>query len=104
MSDIFEQDIEDENDLSQLEDHDSRKKNDSNDEQFVYPDKLYLTKLEYSSEGVYCTVPERFPDLKKGDAVIIPTRYSNRTFKTCCRIKVQRCSYGRTQSYRSRFQ
>lgn len=75
MSDIFEQDMEDENDLSQLEDHDSRKKNDSNDEQFVYPDKLYLTKLEYSSEGVYCTVPERFPDLKKGDAVIIPTRY-----------------------------
>ena len=75
MSDIFEKDIDDENiDLTKLEDNDGRT-TDEVDENFVYPDPLYLTKLEYSSEGVYCTVPKNFARLNQGDAVIIPTRY-----------------------------
>lgn len=75
MSDIFENDIDSENiDLSQLEDY-SPSKEEKIDENFVYPNPLYLVKLEYSSEGVYCSVPKNFPVLKKGDAVIIPTRY-----------------------------
>ncbi|MCR5172843.1 MAG: hypothetical protein K6B73_08255 [Treponema sp.] len=75
MSDIFEKDIDDENiDLTKLEDNDVRT-TDEVDENFVYPDPLYLTKLEYSSEGVYCSVPKNFARLNQGDAVIIPTRY-----------------------------
>ncbi|MBR0487999.1 MAG: hypothetical protein IKS30_02755 [Treponema sp.] len=75
MSDIFEKDIDDENiDLTKLEDNDGRT-TDEVDENFVYPDPLYLTKLEYSSEGVYCSVPKNFARLNQGDAVIIPTRY-----------------------------
>lgn len=76
MSDIFENDIDNETvDLSKLEDHYSHKNTEEIDENYVYPDPLYLCKLEYSSEGVYCSVPKNFPVLKKGDAVIIPTRY-----------------------------
>lgn len=76
MSNIFENDMIDENDdLSHLEDSDFHKNNSEVDENYVYPNPLYLTKLEYSSEGVYCCVPKDFPELKKGDAVIIPTRY-----------------------------
>ena len=75
MSDIFEKDIDDENiDLTKLEDNDGRT-TDEVEENFVYPDPLYLTKLEYSSEGVYCSVPKNFAKLNQGDAVIIPTRY-----------------------------
>lgn len=76
MSDIFENDIDDENEnLAALEDSDIRKNTSGENENFVYPKPLYLVKLEYSSEGVYCSVPKKFPELKKGDAVIIPTRY-----------------------------
>lgn len=76
MSDIFENDIDDENEnLAALEDSDIRKNTGGENENFVYPKPLYLVKLEYSSEGVYCSVPKKFPELKKGDAVIIPTRY-----------------------------
>lgn len=76
MSDIFEQDIDRETEnLEDLEDSDNQKPLEETDTNFVYPQPLYLTKLEYSSEGVYCTVPKKFPELKKGEAVIIPTRY-----------------------------
>lgn len=76
MSDIFENDIDDESEnLATLEDSDIRKNTSGTDENFVYPKPLYLAKLEYSSEGVYCSVPKKFPGLKKGDAIIIPTRY-----------------------------
>ena len=76
MSDIFEQDIDRETEnLEDLEDSDSQKPLDETDANFVYPKPLYLTKLEYSSEGVYCSIPKKFPELKKGEAVIIPTRY-----------------------------
>ncbi|MBO4731424.1 MAG: hypothetical protein J5597_01270, partial [Spirochaetaceae bacterium] len=43
-------------------------------EKFVFPDVLYKTKLEYSSEGVYVTVPNGMV-LKDTDFVIIQTRY-----------------------------
>lgn len=76
MSDIFEQDIEEsEEDISRLEDSDFKAYEEEADEHFVYPKVLYLTRLDYSSEGVYVTVPEKFGDLKKGEHVIIPTRY-----------------------------
>lgn len=73
MSDIFEQDIdsEDEN-LADLEDDDF---SDEEDVSFSYPQPLYRTRLEYSSEGVYASVPKNTPPLKTGDYVIIPTRY-----------------------------
>ncbi len=73
MSDIFEQDIdtEDEN-LADLEDGDFSYEEDVS---FSYPQPLYRTRLEYSSEGVYVSVPKNTPPLKTGDYVIIPTRY-----------------------------
>ena len=75
MSDIFEQDINDsDEDISKLEDADYKNYEETN-EHFVYPKILYCTRLDYSSEGVYVTVPEKFEELKKGDHVIIPTRY-----------------------------
>ncbi len=73
MSDIFEKDIEDEDDnLEGLEDSDTSYVEDVD---FTYPKPLYRTRLEYSSEGVYAGVPKGFPPLKNGDYVIIPTRY-----------------------------
>ena len=75
MSDIFEQDInEDEESLSELEDKDSKHKDDSDDE-FIYPENLYSTKLEYSCEIVYAVLPKNIKELKQKDHVIIPTRY-----------------------------
>lgn len=86
MSDIFEQDINDENeDLSSLEDNDYRG-NDTVDENFVYPNPLFLTKLEYSSEGVYISLPKNIKDLKKNDYVIIPTRYGKDLAKVLGKI------------------
>ena len=77
MSDIFEQDIsESEEDISKLEDAEYKPYEESEDEEhFVYPKILYLARLEYSSEGVYVTVPEKFEELKGGDRIIVPTRY-----------------------------
>ena len=77
MSDIFEQDIsESEEDISKLEDAEYKPCEESEDEEhFVYPKILYLARLEYSSEGVYVTVPEKFEELKGGDRIIVPTRY-----------------------------
>ena len=70
MSDIFNNDTDDALDLSKLEDNDYTREEPTIDENYVYPDPLYLTKLEYSSEGVYCTVPKNFPELNPGDKVI----------------------------------
>ncbi len=76
MSDIFEQDItESEEDISELEDAEYKYYEEENDEHYVYPKILYLARLEYSSEGVYVTVPEKFEELNGGDRIIIPTRY-----------------------------
>lgn len=66
MSDIFENDIDDENEnLAALEDSDIRKNTGGADENFVYPKPLYLVKLEYSSEGVYCSIPKKILRTKK---------------------------------------
>ncbi|MBB5227335.1 hypothetical protein DYE50_00955 [Treponema ruminis] len=76
MSDIFEQDINDsEEDISKLEDADFKPYEEEGEEHFVYPKILYLVRLEYSSEGVYVSVPDKFEELKGGDRIIIPTRY-----------------------------
>lgn len=76
MSDIFEQDIsETEEDISKLEDADFKAYEPETNEHFVYPKILYLARLEYSSEGIYVTVPENFEELKGGDRIIVPTRY-----------------------------
>ncbi len=73
MSDIFEQDMEEAEDLSALEDEvEERPGNDH----IVYPKHLWKLKLEYSCEGVYATVPHHLSP-KPGDYVIIPTRYGN---------------------------
>ena len=73
MSDIFEQDIDSEDDnLEGLEDTDASYEEEV---RFSYPKPLYRTRLEYSSEGVYAGVPKGMKELKAGDYVIIPTRY-----------------------------
>lgn len=75
MSDIFENDIDEENEnLESLEDNESSGDTDDTGN-FVFPDPLYLTKLAYSSEGIYATTPDGFVDLNPGDLVIVPTRY-----------------------------
>ena len=76
MSDIFKTDVDYENtDISNLEDQESYETESEESKDFVYPNSLYSTVLEYSREGIYCSVPNNFPQLKKGDYVIIPTRY-----------------------------
>ena len=75
MSEVFENDIEPKSDdLSLLEDpvYDDRSAEEA--ENYVFPEPLYKTKLEYSSEGVYATAPDNVK-LEAGDFVIIPTRY-----------------------------
>ncbi|MBQ6057582.1 MAG: hypothetical protein IJL34_07920, partial [Treponema sp.] len=75
MSEVFENDIEPKaDDLSLLEDpvYDDRANEEA--ENYVFPEPLYKTKLEYSSEGVYATAPDNVK-LEAGDFVIIPTRY-----------------------------
>jgi cell fate regulator YaaT (PSP1 superfamily) len=73
MSDIFENDICDENqDLSELEDSENDENQDSGN--FVFPKELYKIKLAYSFEGIYATVPDGMK-LVDGEKVIVPTRY-----------------------------
>ncbi len=71
MSDVFENEIDDESeDLSQLEDDASEV---DSGEKFVFNEPLYALRLDYSREGVFAK-PGNFK-LEPGDAVIIPTRY-----------------------------
>lgn len=73
MSDIFENEIEDDNeDLSQLEDEGADGAEESG-EKFVYNEPLYALRLDYSREGVFAKQGNF--KLVPGDAVIIPTRY-----------------------------
>lgn len=74
MSDIFENDIDSENDLSGLEDNDSSYEA-SSDEHYVFNEPLYRLKLEYSCEGLYANVENESLVLNAGDKVIVPTRY-----------------------------
>lgn len=76
MSEFFENDIDDmtSDDLYGLEDSEEQEVEDKCPENFVFPDRLYRLKLEYSCEGVYATAPENI-EVSPGDRVIIPTRY-----------------------------
>ena len=68
MSDIFENDIADENDsLSNLEDE----VQETGD--FVSDKPLYHLKLEYSNESIYAKI--QGPKLEAGDYAVVPTRY-----------------------------
>lgn len=72
MSDIFENDIDDENiNLSSLEDGDSC---DNESESLVINQPLFHLKLEYCCETVYAKNPKNF-DLHAKDFVIIQTKY-----------------------------
>ncbi|MBO4404231.1 MAG: hypothetical protein J5780_02740 [Treponema sp.] len=84
MSDIFEQDIDLENeDLSSLEDDNVIEENEGD---FVFPEVLYKLRLAYSCEGIYATVPGKMK-LNFGDCVIIPTRYGLDLAKNLGRCK-----------------
>ena len=72
MSDIFESDIDDENEnLSSLEDNEEHVEEVEN---LVIDFPLYHIKLEYSCETLYAKAPDKI-ELKAGDYVITPTRY-----------------------------
>ena len=72
MSDIFETDIDDENEnLSSLEDSDSEIVETEN---LVVDYPLYHIKLEYSNETLYAKTPGNYA-LYPGEYVITPTRY-----------------------------
>ncbi|BDC95084.1 MULTISPECIES: regulatory iron-sulfur-containing complex subunit RicT [Treponema] len=71
MSDIFEQEYTENEDISQLEDD---YQNYPSSDYFVCPDNLYIAKLEYSSEGVYVTSDGK-KNIESGTKVIIQTRY-----------------------------
>ena len=72
MSDIFESDINEENEnLSALEDSDQ---NVVETENLVIDFTLYHLKLEYSSETLYAKTNNNLT-LKAGEYVIVPTRY-----------------------------
>jgi len=71
MSDIFERDIDDENEnLSGLEDNFEEQEQ----EDFVFDTPLLCLKLAYSCESLYAK-DEKNIDIKTGDYVIVPTRY-----------------------------
>lgn len=74
MSDIFEQEYAESEDFTKIED-DYQKSDKVDSEDFVYPENLFLAKLEYSSEGVYVTSDSVSGKLENGDNVIIQTRY-----------------------------
>lgn len=72
MSDIFESDIDSENEnLASLEDNDGRVQETEN---LVIDFPLYLLKLSYSCESLYAKAPDKV-ELTSGDYVITPTRY-----------------------------
>lgn len=71
MSDIFETDIDNEENLSNLEDNDSEIIESEN---LVVDYPLYHIKLEYSSETLYAKTNNNL-QLEHGDYVITPTRY-----------------------------
>ncbi|MCR5612758.1 regulatory iron-sulfur-containing complex subunit RicT [Treponema sp.] len=73
MSDIFENDIDAENDLSGLEDDAGVDIENSGD--YVYTFPLYRLKLEYSCEGIYANVSDESLEFNPGDYAIVPTRY-----------------------------
>ncbi len=70
MSDIFENDIEQEEDIATLEDNSGA---EVSGEKVVFAEPIYALKLAYSCEGVFAA-PGEFT-LEPGENVIVPTRY-----------------------------
>ncbi len=71
MSDIFENDIDDESEnLSSLEDNENYEQK----EELVLDKPLYCLKLSYSCESLYAK-NEKNLDVKNGDFVVVQTRY-----------------------------
>lgn len=71
MSDIFENDIDDESEnLSSLEDNENYEQK----EELVLDKPLYCLKLSYSFESLYAK-NEKNLDVKNGDFVVVQTRY-----------------------------
>lgn len=70
MSDIFEKDIDEDVNLSSLEDGFSNEQT----EEFEFDSPLYVLKLSYSCESVYAK-NEKNIDVRVGEYAIIPTRY-----------------------------
>lgn len=84
MSDIFENDIDQDNDLSGLEDNAGVDIGDTSN--YVYKEPLYRLKLEYSCEGIYANV-EKDEEFEAGDYVIVPTRYGKDLAKVLGKAK-----------------
>ena len=72
MSDIFESDIDENENLTSLEDNTSD--TPVVDEELVVDYPLYTLRLEYSSETLYAKTANKLT-LQAGDFVITPTRY-----------------------------
>lgn len=71
MSDIFENDIDDEaENLSALEDNDI----ETQEEDLVFSQPLFVLKLAYSCESIYAKNDKKL-NVETGDFVIVPTRY-----------------------------
>ena len=83
MSDFFESDIEEEENLASLEDNDIKMDQGEN---LVFDYPLYHLKLEYSSETIYAKAPNK-TELAPGDYVITPTRYGKDMAKVLGTIK-----------------
>lgn len=83
MSDFFESDIEEEENLASLEDNDI---NMDQGENLVFDYPLYHLKLEYSSETIYAKAPNKI-ELAPGDYVITPTRYGKDMAKVLGTVK-----------------
>ena len=83
MSDIFEQDIDDESEnIENLEDNSNYERNSGS---YVFPKNLIKLKIEYSNEGIYASAADEispdsaeFQELSSpGKHVIAPTRYGD---------------------------
>ena len=84
MSDIFESDIDEENEnLSSLEDNDIKIEEEEN---LIFDYPLYNLKLDYSSETLYAKSPDKNV-FEAGDCVITPTRYGKDMAKVMGTVK-----------------
>lgn len=82
MSDIFENDIEQDEDIMALEDDST---SEVSDEKFVFDEPLYALKLDYSCEGVFASTGGF--KLEQGESVIVPTRYGKDLARVLGRAK-----------------
>ena len=84
MSDIFESDIDENNEnLASLEDNDVKL---TESENIVIDFPLYLLKLEYSSETIYAKAADKIK-LSPNDYVVTPTRYGKDMAKVLGTVK-----------------